>query len=90
MNILFIAIHHYQIYFTLDGKPLSKKGFLPVHSLTLMQLAALTPDKYNITALDNPIKIDFNCNYDLIVDEDVNFCPKCGLKFIKNEEVDEI
>lgn len=43
------------------------KKILPLQSLTLAQLAALTPDKHELTCIDESNqKIDFNDRYDLV------------------------
>lgn len=57
MKILLIDCHYYK------KQAANKKS---QRSLTLMQLAALTPEKYDITALDGPKSIDYDENYDLV------------------------
>jgi len=66
MNIALISIHHYERYANLKDTSEQTSSFLPVSSLTLMQLAALTPEKYSITLFDNPADVKLYTDFDLV------------------------
>jgi len=66
MKIALVSIHHYERYANLTDTSDQTSSFLPVPSLTLMQLAALTQEKFDIIALDNPINIEPCGDFDLI------------------------
>jgi radical SAM superfamily enzyme YgiQ (UPF0313 family) len=66
MNILLIDFHDYVRYLNIKQwlKKLGETATIP--SLTLMQLASLTPERHFLAVLDNPSTIDFDGYYDLI------------------------
>lgn len=66
MKILLINFHDYTKYTDYKDKLKLIRGKRTVHSLTLMQLASLIPEKYYISILDNPSNVDFDKEYDLV------------------------
>ena len=66
MNLLLISLHYYRQKTNISFDDNLTPDVLPVNSLSLMQLAGLTLDNYDITALDHPKKINFDAGYDLI------------------------
>ena len=54
-NLLLISLHYYRQDSNTIENSTPAPDIIPVHSLSLMQLAALTPNEYKITALDNQI-----------------------------------
>ena len=65
-NILLISLHYYRQEEDKSKTFTPPPDIIPVNSLSLMQLAALTPNSYKITALDNPKTINFDKDYDLV------------------------
>lgn len=87
MNILLTSFHDYTKFRNITDRPKLLNESTTIPSLTLMQLASLMPEKHFLTALDNPLNINFDGEYDLIgintVTTTANYAYRVADKFRK-------